>query len=293
MGIGLSLLKNDFKEKLCAVILCAGEGKRLKDITKSLPKPLIKIEKLNNISILNHIINNLINLEINQIAIVIGYLGEAIQEYISSLTKNNELLQKKLIIIDTEKQYKLGPLYSFLSIIKNSNFFINSNYYILFPGDTIFDIELLKEILLLISKNYNLIHNYPFIFYRDIELNALEKIYNRSKLISCAEFKKFAPDIFLRRISQIRIRDIISDDVIRQIVPIFTFNYKFIQEILELKDTIKVKTIWETFNYMIDNGRKIYAFRLRTNKEFYDIDTKDDLRNLKKKKDNRRSDYSK
>ena len=293
MGIGLSLLKNDFKEKLCAVILCAGEGKRLKDITKSLPKPLIKIEKLNNISILNHIINNLINLEINQIAIVIGYLGEAIQEYISSLTKNNELLQKKLIIIDTEKQYKLGPLYSFLSITKNSNFFINSNYYILFPGDTIFDIELLKEILLLISKNYNLIHNYPFIFYRDIELNALEKIYNRSKLISCAEFKKFAPDIFLRRISQIRIRDIISDDVIRQIVPIFTFNYKFIQEILELKDTIKVKTIWETFNYMIDNGRKIYAFRLRTNKEFYDIDTKDDLRNLKKKKDNRRSDYSK
>jgi len=293
MGIGLSLLKNDFKEKLCAVILCAGEGKRLKDITKSLPKPLIKIEKLNNISILNHIINNLINLEINQIAIVIGYLGEAIQEYISSLTKNNELLQKKLIIIDTEKQYKLGPLYSFLSIIKNSNFFINSNYYILFPGDTIFDIELLKEILLLISKNYNLIHNYPFIFYRDIELNALEKIYNRSKLISCAEFKKFAPDIFLRRISQIRIRDIISDDPICQIIPIFTFNYKFIQEILDLKDVIKVKTIWETFNYMIDNGRKIYAFRLRTNKEFYDIDTKDDLRNLKKKKDNRRSDYSK
>ena len=293
MGIGLSLLKNDFKEKLCAVILCAGEGKRLKDITKSLPKPLIKIEKLNNISILNHIINNLINLEINQIAIVIGHLGDTIQELISSLKKSNDFLQKNLILIDAKNQYKLGPLYSFLSIIKNSNFFINSNYYILFPGDTIFDIELLKEILLLISKNYNLIHNYPFIFYRDIELNALEKIYNRSKLISCAEFKKFAPDIFLRRISQIRIRDIISDDVIRQIVPIFTFNYKFIQEILELKDTIKVKTIWETFNYMIDNGRKIYAFRLRTNKEFYDIDTKDDLRNLKKKKDNRRSDYSK
>ena len=140
MGKGLSLQRNDFKEKICAIILCAGEGKRLKEITKSLPKPLIKIEKLNNISIINHIINNLINLEINQIAIVIGYLGEMIQEYISSITNNNELLQKKLIIIDTEKQYKLGPLYSFLSITKNSNFFTNSNYYVLIPGDTIFDV---------------------------------------------------------------------------------------------------------------------------------------------------------
>jgi len=293
MGIGLSLLKNDFKEKLYAIILCAGEGKRLKEITKSLPKPLIKIEKLNNISIINHIINNLIDLEINKIAVVIGYLGDNIRDFISSFKKSNNSLQKNLIIIDAKNQYKLGPLFSFLSITKNTNFFTSKNYYILIPGDTVFDLDILKEILLLISKNYKLIHDYPFVFYRDTESKALEQIYKRNKLISYAEVKKFDSDVFLKRISQVKVRDIISDDVLHQIIPIFIFNYKFIQEILDLKGVIRVKTIWETFNYMIDNGRKIYAFRLRTNKQFYDIDTKDDLRNLKKKKDNRRSDYSK
>lgn len=284
---------NDFKEKLSAIILCAGEGKRFKEITKTIPKPLIKIEKLNNISIIKHTINNLINLEITQIAVVIGYLGDTIREFISLLKKSNNSLQKNLIIIDTENQYKLGPLYSFLSITKNKNFFTSNNYYILIPGDTVFDLNILKEILLLISKNYKLIHDYPFVFYRSVELKALEQIYKRNKLISYAEVKKFDSETVLKRISQVKIRDIISDDVLHQIIPIFTFNYKFIQEILDLKGVIRVKTIWETFNYMIDNGRKIYAFRLRTNKQFYDIDTKDDLRNLKKKKDNRRSDYSK
>ncbi len=293
MGIGLSLLKNDFKEKLYAIILCAGEGKRLKEITKSLPKPLIKIEKLNNISIINHTINNLIDLEIKQIAVVIGYLGDTIRDFISTLKKSNNSLQKNLIIIDAKNQYKLGPLYSFLSITKNQNFFTSNNYYILIPGDTVFDLDILKEILLLISKNSKLIHDYPFVFYRDIELKALEQIYKRNNLISYAEVKKFDSESVLKRISQVKIRDIFSDDVLHQIIPIFIFNYKFIQVILDLKGAIRVKTIWETFNYMIDNGRKIYAFRLRTNKEFYDIDTMDDLRNLKKKKDNRRSDYSK
>ena len=61
MVIELSLLKNDVKEKLSIVILCAGEGTRLKKITKTVPKPLIKLEALNGISILHHTINTLIN----------------------------------------------------------------------------------------------------------------------------------------------------------------------------------------------------------------------------------------
>lgn len=291
MGIGLSLLKNNFKEKLSAIILCAGEGTRLKGITKTVPKPLIKIKALNNISILNHIINNLINLEIKQIAIVIGYLRDIIREFVSILIKNNGSLQDKLIIVNAKNQYKLGPLYSFLSITKNKSFFKPDNYYILIPGDTIFDINILEEILFIISNNYKLIQEYPFVFYRNIGLSTTERIYGRTKLISNAEVEKIGSEIVLNRISQVQLKNIPSKGVINQIVPIFVLGYDFINEILNLNHQIPVKTVWETLNYMIANGNKIIAFEIENKHYFYDIDNKNDLKNLKKKiEDNRCSD---
>jgi len=232
MGIELSLLKNDFKDKLSIVILCAGEGTRLKEITKNIPKPLIKIEILNNTSILNHTINNLINLGIKQIAIVIGYLGDTIRDFISTIIKNNGSLQDKLIIINTENQYKLGPLYSFLSITKNKTFFNPDNFYIMIPAE-----------------------------------------------------------IVLKRISQVKLSDIPYKDVLNQFIPIFALSYDSINEILKLKDEIPIRTVWETINYMIVNGKKIFAFEIENKDHFYDIDNIDDLTNLnKKKEDNRRSD---
>jgi NDP-sugar pyrophosphorylase family protein len=290
MGNELSLLKNDFKEKLFFVILCAGEGVRLKEITKYTPKPLIKIERFNNISILNHTIYNLINLEITQIAIVIGYLGDKIREYISTQFKNNRSLQDKLIIIDTENQYKLGPLYSFLSITKNKYLFNPTNYYILIPGDTFFDLNIIKEILSIVSKNLLLIQEHPFVFYRQIRLKTLEANFKGIQLISNAEVSEFGSEIVLKRILQMKIRDISTRDYVNQLVPIFVLNYDFINEILNLKNEIPVKTVWEILNYMIGNGKKIFAFRISSKYNFFDIDNIEDLKRLRKKKDNRRSD---
>ncbi|MFX1309218.1 MAG: sugar phosphate nucleotidyltransferase [Promethearchaeota archaeon] len=286
----MSLLKNDVKEKLSIVILCAGEGTRLKEITKTIPKPLIKIKSLNNISILHHTINNLINFEIKQIAIIIGYLGNTIHEFISKLKKKHHILQDKMIIIDTENQYKLGSLYSFLSITKNKTFFMRSNYYLVIPGDTIFDYSILKEIISIIYKNYVLIHNYPLVFYRTIKLKPLKELYNSTRLISTAEVEKLASVSILKRISQVRIKSFPLKKCINQIIPVSVFNYDFIHEILNLKGEIPYKTVWESLNYMITNGKKVYAFEIENKHQFYDIDNKNDLKRLEKKKDNRCSD---
>ncbi|MFX1303825.1 MAG: sugar phosphate nucleotidyltransferase [Promethearchaeota archaeon] len=287
----MSLLKNKFKEKLSVVILCAGEGTRLKEITKNIPKPLIKIELLNNTTILNHLINNLIFLGIKQIAIVIGYLGDRIRDFISSIIKNNRSLEDKLIIINTENQYKLGPLYSFLSITNNKILFNPANSYIMIPGDTIFHLSILKEVLLIISKNYQLIQDHPFVFYRNIRLKTLKKIHNRIKLISTVEVEKIGSEIVLKKISQLRVCDILPMDVLNQSIPIFALSYDFINEILKLKEEILVKTVREAINHMIINGKKIFAFEIESKDYFYDIDNIDDLTNLnKKKEDNRRSD---
>ena len=104
MGTLLSIIKNMEKLKLSIVILCAGEGTRLKKITKITPKPLLKIEALNNISILYFNIKNLLNFEIDKIAIVIGHLGVKISEYISTLKKSESTTS--LSSNDDDSKYK-------------------------------------------------------------------------------------------------------------------------------------------------------------------------------------------
>ncbi|MFX1597414.1 MAG: sugar phosphate nucleotidyltransferase, partial [Promethearchaeota archaeon] len=234
----MSLPGNNFKNKLSVIILCAGKGTRLKKITKNLPKPLIKIEALNNSSILNHTINNLIKLEIKKIAIVIGYLGDAIRENISTLLKENCSLQDRLIIIDTENQYKLGSLYSFLSITKNHLFFNPNFNYLLIPGDTIFDFRLLEEILSLISKNFKFLQIYSFAFYRKIDINTFKEFYKGKKIISVAEVEKSGLDMTLKKIYQNKLQFFPSKKVMNQLIPLFVFNYDTINEILHYKGLI-------------------------------------------------------
>lgn len=289
----MSLLENKLKEKLTIVILCAGEGKRLKKLTRYTPKPLLKIKALGSELILQNIIFKLIKLEIKQIIIIIGHLGNQIREFVSRQIKNDILLQNKLVIINSENQYKFGPLHSFLTITKNKTIFNDNNYYILIPGDTIFDLNLLQEIFSIISINYESIQTHPFVFYRNMELKRLNEIYNRKKLISNAELDKAGSEIVLKRISQLEMKNIHTKAIVHQIIPIFAFNYDFINNILNLKNEIPAITVWETLNYMISKKRKVVAFNIENKYQFFDIDEKYDLKKLKKKeKDNRYPDYS-
>ncbi len=289
MGKELSPQENDIINNLSTIILCAGEGTRLKEITKNIPKPLIKIEPFNNISILNKTIIDLIKLGIKRIAIVVGHLGYKISNFISIIKKKNKSLQDKILIIDTEDQYKLGPLYSFLSITKNKAFFNNSNYYILIPGDTIFDFNILKEIIQILSENIKIIQEHTLVFYRNIDIKKLKEIHEKSKVVSIAEIERLRINNLLKKISQVDLQILPSTIKINQIIPIFTLSKKIITEISNLKTKIPVKTVWEALNFAIDKGEKIFAFEIKSVYNFYDIDNINDLKGFhkKKEKDNR------
>ncbi len=280
----MSLLENKLKEKLTIVILCAGEGKRLKKISKNTPKPLLKIKGLENESILQNTIFKLIKLGIKQITIIIGHLGSKIREFVSILTKKDPSLQNKLVIINSENQYKFGPLYSLLSITKNKTIYNKNNYYLLIPGDTLFDLNLLREILSIISKNYESIQKYPFVFYRNIVIERLRETHKKNKVIFNAELERSGSEIVLKRIIPLKIRNIRSEARVNEIIPVFALTYDLINEILNLKDQIPVNTVWETLNYLISNKKKIITFNIESKYKFYDIDEKNDLKKLKKKR---------
>ena len=68
-----------------ALILCAGDGKRLNPITLKIPKPLIEI---NEITLLENSINFLEKLKIKNIKINTYYLHNQIQDFILNYKSN-------------------------------------------------------------------------------------------------------------------------------------------------------------------------------------------------------------
>lgn len=280
MGKELLPRENDLAKSISTIILCAGEGSRLKEITKTLPKPLIKIETLNNVSILEFSINQLLKLGINQIAIIIGHLGYKINEFVADLKERIPSTRDKIFIIDSENQYKLGPLHSFLSTTKNKTFLNNHNYYIIIPGDTIFDFNILEEVLLIISNSIKKDKKRACLFYRSIEVNELKRFYDISRKISMGEIERSGTNVILKKLTQAKLEKISSKIKVNQIIPILALPYKIINDILLLNSKIPSKTLWEALNLFIKKGNKIYAFNIESISNFYDIDSLKDRKSV-------------
>src|SRR5213076_933117 len=61
-----------------AVLLAAGRGTRMRELTDDLPKPMIKVREK---PILLHIIEGLQAAAINNVLIIVGYHGDAVRNY--------------------------------------------------------------------------------------------------------------------------------------------------------------------------------------------------------------------
>jgi glucose-1-phosphate cytidylyltransferase len=70
-----------------ALILCGGEGLRLRPITEEIPKPMVKI---NNKSILGYIIDHICTFNFDEIVIATGYRSNKIEEYLVNDYPNYE-----------------------------------------------------------------------------------------------------------------------------------------------------------------------------------------------------------
>lgn len=79
-----------------ALILAAGMGKRLKDLTQNNTKCMVQV---NGVSLIERMLRQLDRLQLNQIVIVVGYEGRKLKEYIATLG------------IDTPIMYVENPIY--------------------------------------------------------------------------------------------------------------------------------------------------------------------------------------
>lgn len=135
-----------FKKNLSTIILCGGKGKRLLPLTKSTPKPLIKIK---NKEILFYIIEHLLSSRVNEIFLSVGLqknyfsnfikkkkLGKSVRlintglssDIIKRIIKCEKKLKKYILVCygDTLVDINLDKLIKFFN--KNPNRFIFSAY---------------------------------------------------------------------------------------------------------------------------------------------------------------------
>lgn len=119
-----------------AIILAAGQGKRLGNITKNTPKCLLKLDKK---TILNYQIDSLIKCGIDKILVVTGFKEEKI-------VKNIRKFYAKSLVISIYNDYfdEKDNAYSLSLALE----FIDSkkDIVIILDGDIVFDIRILEKL---------------------------------------------------------------------------------------------------------------------------------------------------
>ncbi|MHA1756071.1 MAG: sugar phosphate nucleotidyltransferase [Promethearchaeota archaeon] len=276
----LSLQKNE-NQKINVVILCAGEGRRLSPKTLSYPKSLVKIKSFNNKPIIKITLEQIVKINSFKIFIVIGHQGIKIRQFIEDL-KNNEFknIKAKIQIIDSKNDYKKGPLFSLLSIYKYKNLFSEYDNFIIFPGDTVFQTELINNIFQTLIKNLNNLNRTPIIFYRKLKKDLKKKKLrdlHENKIISIIEIKKSEKIEYATKIKQKNLGEVKKGEEFYQIFPIFAFNFKFFEILKNLTKKESINTLKDAINNFLQEGGAIQTIKIQNKFYFFDIDTEEDL----------------
>ena len=126
-----------------AIILCAGFGKRVLPLTKTLPKPLLKV---NQVPLIEYSIRILKELGIEEIAVNVHHLKDKIIEYLDSYHPNIKIFNEE-IILDTG------------GALVNAKSFLSEDYFVILNSDTIWQknyIPFMKSLIhKTIENNFN------------------------------------------------------------------------------------------------------------------------------------------
>jgi NDP-sugar pyrophosphorylase family protein len=140
-----------------ALILCAGEGKRLRPITNDIPKPMVEV---GGYPVLAHLIFHVFKYGVSQIIVNVHYKYEIIMNYFG----NALLYSYEPILLGEE------------ATIKGLSNWLSNDYTIVMNGDTLTDINLNKMFTRSEGKNIR-------------SMDYKTKVYTGCKILSPDYFK--------------------------------------------------------------------------------------------------------
>ena len=118
-----------------AIILAAGMGKRLKELTKNNTKCMVKV---NGVPLIDRMLGQLEKKNLSRIVVVTGYEGDKLREHIESLE-----IETPIIYIDNPIYDKTNNIYS-LSLAKG---YLTKEDTLLFESDIIFEDSVLDSLI--------------------------------------------------------------------------------------------------------------------------------------------------
>ncbi|MFA6269265.1 MAG: nucleotidyltransferase family protein [archaeon] len=131
-------------KKLKVVLLCGGKGTRLRPITESIPKPLVK---LNGKSVLEYLMNSLAAQGLTSFVVCTGYKAEMVESEVNSFAKKDW----KINFVNS------GEEASILKRIIDASKFCGDNFIVCY-GDAVADIDM-NKVLKIHQKNNALVTN--------------------------------------------------------------------------------------------------------------------------------------
>ena len=127
--------QTEWSDLMQAVILAAGMGKRLKNLTRSNTKCMVQV---NGVSLIDRMLHQLEKKELSRIVIVVGYMAEELISYIGTLG-----IKTPIEYIENPIYYKTNNIYS-LALAKEH---LCSEDTLLFESDLIFEDSVIDLLL--------------------------------------------------------------------------------------------------------------------------------------------------
>jgi len=131
-----------------AIILAAGMGKRLKDLTRDVTKCMIKV---NGITLIERMLGQLDNLNLSRIIIVVGYQRQKLIDFIATLN-----IRTPIIYVTNEIYDKTNNIYS-LYLAKK---YLLQEDTLLLESDLIFESRILHHLINDVNPNLALVAKY-------------------------------------------------------------------------------------------------------------------------------------
>ena len=233
-----------------AIILAAGMGSRLKELTSNIPKCMIEV---NGESLIKRLLKILIKYKVNDVVLVVGYKSEVLIDYISKLE-----LDIKVTYIYNKEYNTTNNIYS-LFLAKPE---ILKEDILLLESDLIFDEQVIEKLVSSPENNLAVVSSYKH--WMDGTCVEIDEKKNITNFIFSNDF------------------NFNFTDKLYKTVNIYKFSLDFMKSYIILLETyLKIKDkkdYYETiFRYLIQIRPKELKALVLENEKWYEIDNKEDL----------------
>lgn len=123
-----------------AIILAAGMGKRLKDLTTDVPKCMVKV---NGVTLIERMLNHLDSFNLSRIVIVVGYKSNKVKNFINELNNSEKKIKTPIVFVENDIYHKTNNIYS-LYLARD---YLVQEDTILLESDIIFEKKALTQLI--------------------------------------------------------------------------------------------------------------------------------------------------